>query len=640
MKKQTTDKSKVKETRAKRLIVTVAAILAVTTSSVGIVYAQAAPIQPIITAAGVQRLQSVSGGITDIDTPTAGTSASGKVNITGWALNAAGIDRVDIYAWDASGHAHGLGSVPGSALAARQDVENALPGFDTLNSGYSLSVDTTKLPAGQYTIAVAGIGKDGSVNWASTPISIGPAPLTDIDTPTGEQDGAFTVAGWALNHDGINRVDVYALDGAGHYHGLGSVDGSKLAARLDVANALPAFNTLNSGYSLNVPAGTLPNGGYTLCVAGIGNDGDVKWQTTNISVGQMKPLTDIDAPTSGMRVTNGQLAISGWALNAAGIDRVDIYALDSAGKYHGLGSVTGSALTARQDVKNVFPSFKTLNSGYSLTADVSTLAPGSYTLCVAGIGTDNSVQWATSQFNVVGATSAPPITDLDTPSTTYTGAIPVTGWALNSSGINRVDIYAYPAGSSKALDLGSVPSSALIARQDVENKFPAYGTLNSGYSLTVPAGTLVPGNYTLAVAGIGNDGSVAWATRGIAVQKVANYQGVNETRAFTDEITGIQQTVQFLGVGAGYYEVAAGNASVVTTSALGSAHSGLATATITGTNGINQSSGTAVTKDGSDGGTFTFSNLTVGTYTIQLTANDGTVVAKYSFTVDSLGNVN
>ncbi|MFT9075973.1 MAG: hypothetical protein ABF463_00175 [Ethanoligenens sp.] len=120
---------------------------------------------------------------------------------------------------------------------------------------------------------------------------------------------------------------------------------------------------------------------------------------------------------------------------------------------------------------------------------------------------------------------------------------------------------------------------------------------------------------------------------------VANYQGVNETRTFTDEITGIQQTVQFLGVGAGYCEVAAGNAEMKTTAALGSAHSGLATATIIGTNGINQSSGTAVTKDGSDGGSFTFANLTASTYTIQLTAHDGTVVARYHFSVNSGGNV-
>ncbi|MFT9077312.1 hypothetical protein [Ethanoligenens sp.] len=624
---------KSKRTHAKLTIVTAAAILVVATSSVGIVYAQASPAQPIITAAGVQRLQSAVGGITDIDTPAANASVSGTISIAGWALNATGIDRVDVYAWDASGHAHSLGSVDGSKLAVRQDVENALPSFGTLDSGYSLSANVSALPAGAYLLSVAGIGTDGSVNWASTPINIGPGPLTDIDTPTGEQDGSFTVAGWALNHDGINRVDVYAYDRNGTPHSLGSVDGSKLTARQDVANAFPTFNTLNSGYSLTVAANALAPGGYTLAVAGIGNDGDVRWATQNISVGAA-PITDIDTPTAGTRVTNGQLAVSGWALNAAGIGRVDIYALDSAGKYHGLGSVGGDKLTARQDVKNVFPSYNTLNSGYSLTADVSALAPGAYTLCVAGIGTDNSVQWATSQFNIVSATSAPPITDLDTPSTTYTGTIPVYGWALNSSGISRVDIYAYPAGSGTAISLGSVPGSTLTARQDVENKLPAYGALNSGYSCTVPTGTLVNGNYTLAVAGIGNDGAVSWATQGITVQNAANYQN-DEIRTYTDEITGITQTVHFQGVGFAN-EVGGGYADINTTPALGMAHKGPGTASLLGS--VNETSNAVVGGAGVDS-SFVFNNLTAGTYTLQLTAGDGTVVARYHFTVDSTGNV-
>lgn len=108
---------------------------------------------------------------------------------------------------------------------------------------------------------------------------------------------------------------------------------------------------------------------------------------------------------------------------------------------------------------------------------------------------------------------------------------------------------------------------------------------------------------------------------------------------FTDEITGIQQTVEFLGMGAGYCEVAGANAKLNTTAAMGSAHYGHATAKITGSNGYSQEDDTGVAKDGS-GDVMVISNLTSGTYTLTLTAHDGTIVSQYHFTVDASGNVN
>ncbi|MFT9076344.1 hypothetical protein [Ethanoligenens sp.] len=622
---------KSKGTHTKLAIVTAAAILAVAISSTGIVYAQAVPIQPIITASGVQRLQSVSGGITDIDAPN--SAVSGTMTVSGWALNASGISRVDMYAFDSAGSAHWLGSVSANALTARPDVKAAFPDYSTLNSGYSLSVDTTSFKAGTYTLGVAGIGKDGTVQWTTKTITIGPAPLTDIDAPSGEQDGSFTVSGWALDKSGINRVDVYAWDSTGVAHSLGSAPVASLTARQDVENAFPTFGTLDSGYSVTVADKTLGVGKYTLAVAGIGNDGDVQWATKSITVGPA-PLTDIDTP-DWTRVTDGKLPVSGWALNKTGISRVDMYALDNSGHYHSLGSVGSDKLTARQDVESAFPSFDTLNSGYSLTADVSSLSAGSYTLCVAGIGNDGSVQWATKQFSIPGTTTAAPITDIDTPSQTYTGVIPVSGWALNSSGISRVDVYAYDSNGTPH-SLGSVSANALSARQDVQNAYPSYGILNSGYSLSIPAGTLSAGNYTLAVAGIGNDGSVQWATQGVTVAQVANYQGTNVTKTYTDEITGIQQTVHFQGVGAGYCEVAGGYADINTTAEMGMAHKGPATFSVIGP--AQQSTPNVVAGDGQNGGAV-FSNLTTGAYTFQLTAGDGTVVARYHFTVDAHGNV-
>lgn len=118
----------------------------------------------------------------------------------------------------------------------------------------------------------------------------------------------------------------------------------------------------------------------------------------------------------------------------------------------------------------------------------------------------------------------------------------------------------------------------------------------------------------------------------------AQYVREDTTRTYTDEITGISQTVHFQGVGFAN-EIAGGYADINTTAALGAIHYGLATVSLIGTNGIHQGGSTAVVVKNGQNGTFTFSNLSAGMYTLQLTAHDGTVVAKYSFTVDPNGNV-
>lgn len=333
---------------------------------------------------------TVDGAITNIDFPQQ-TVCYGKITVSGWALNASGINRVDVYAWDSSGKAHSLGSIASSALTARPDVKNAFPNYQTLNSGYNLTVNTSTLTPGTYTLAVAGIGNDGTVQWANRTITVGAAPLTDIDAPSGDQYGSFTVSGWTLNYTGISRVDVYAWDSDGKAHGLGSVAANALTARSDVQSAFPVYQTLNSGYSLTVAKTSLKAGTYTLAVAGIGNDGTVQWASRTIVV-KPAPLTNIDTPSG---VQQGNFTVSGWALNRSGINRVDVYAWDSAGKAHSLGSVAANALSARSDVQKVFPGFETLNSGYNLTVDTSSLTAGTYTLAVAGIGNAGDVQWAT-----------------------------------------------------------------------------------------------------------------------------------------------------------------------------------------------------------------------------------------------------
>ncbi|MFT9055284.1 MAG: Ig-like domain-containing protein, partial [Ethanoligenens sp.] len=180
--------------------------------------------QPVYQATSVQAVP-----LTDIDAPANGANVTGTINVSGWALNASGIDRVDIYAYDSNGQAHSLGSVASKDLTNRGDVAQvfANAGYANINhSGYTLLVDTTQLASGTYTLAVAGIGNNSVVQWATQSIHVAtPNPQTTIDAPSNGASvtGTINVSGWALNASGIDRVDMYAYDSNGQAHSLGSV---------------------------------------------------------------------------------------------------------------------------------------------------------------------------------------------------------------------------------------------------------------------------------------------------------------------------------------------------------------------------------------------------------------------------------
>lgn len=106
----------------------------------------------------------------------------------------------------------------------------------------------------------------------------------------------------------------------------------------------------------------------------------------------------------------------------------------------------------------------------------------------------------------------PVLTQIDEPGSVVSGSFTVRGWALNPKGIERVDIYA---DGNKGL--GGIKTFS--ARPDVAKVHGSYpGAAESGYSLTVPAGTLSKGKHTIGVAGIGKDKSVQWAKITIKVK--------------------------------------------------------------------------------------------------------------------------
>lgn len=109
-----------------------------------------------------------------------------------------------------------------------------------------------------------------------------------------------------------------------------------------------------------------------------------------------------------------------------------------------------------------------------------------------------------------------PITHFDMPGAAVSGAFDAGGWAISPAGIMRVDLYA-DAGKPDQTGLASVRE--LGYRPDVAKAYPQYPNgSESGWRATVRTGTLAPGTHTLDAAAIGNDGSVCWAHKKIAVK--------------------------------------------------------------------------------------------------------------------------
>lgn len=450
--------------------------------------------------------------LSSVDSPKENVTYSGYLTISGWELARTGVSRVDFYVDDNQW----LGST--NQLYARDDVQKACnkSGYylNPSKCGFAFTFYSSALSSGKHTLIVAGISNDGTVQWDRRTFYTKGNSITDIDAPQSTTYyGNIPLGGWMLNSSGQQRVDFY-LDGN---KWLGSNNGVFLP-RPDVQAARNSDNSypqgaLYSGYSFTIPASSVTPGTHTVNVAGIGKNGSVEWSARTFTVASSS--TCIDSPSG---TVSGNISISGWALSHAGVARVDIYAFDSANAAHFLGSVSSGALTARADVQKAFPAYATLNSGYRLSADTTGLKAGPYTLSVANIGKDGSVQWQTKSITVVPS----PLTDIDAPSSgsALSGTVTVKGWALNHSGIARLDAYLFNS-SGVPTGIGSVDGSAFTMRSDVAKIYAnkGYGNLNANaYIFSFNTAGFRAGSYTLSVAAIGKDGDVKWETKNVTIR--------------------------------------------------------------------------------------------------------------------------
>jgi len=163
------------------------------------------------------------------------------------------------------------------------------------------------------------------------------------------------------------------------------------------------------------------------------------------------------------------------------------------------GTPPAPSWTVSPDQSNITVS-PTLGTG-SGTFNVMASAGPSGTVTVAGVGV--------IQVNVTSVSIAPPFGNFDTPvdnTTGVTGAIPVTGWALDNIEVTHVDIFREPVTGEPSGNLIFIGTAVFVAgaRPDVAAQFPAYPYQNRagwGYQMLTnllpnSSGSGAPGNGT------------------------------------------------------------------------------------------------------------------------------------------------
>ena len=235
----------------------------------------------LILAAGLSGGATLADPIGALDSPTAGQSFSGVILVSGWVLDFAGVDRVELWV-------DGVLRSRAQINQPRADVLALFPsyaGSPTRDPGFMTSLNARTLSPGAHlvTIKVAETGNSKLFDLASVTVFVtgtNQGPFGSIDSPDASQtgvSGSFPVAGWVADDSGlIDHID-FLVDGkvvAGAVgNGLPST-GIFGLPRPDVFALFPDVpNSFNSGFVANIDTTAFVDGVHQISVRAFDGQG-------------------------------------------------------------------------------------------------------------------------------------------------------------------------------------------------------------------------------------------------------------------------------------------------------------------------------------------------------------------------------
>lgn len=437
-----------------------------------------------------------------VETPSINQSINGtNFDVKGWSLSATGIKQVKIYIDNVYRANATIGLV-------RSDVNAKYPGYvNESKSGFIYRVNVNYIKAGKHIISVYSYGNNGTIKKYNVNIKINKKPVRGwIDLPTNKQVVTgynLNVTGWILNPSGVTKVQIY-------------ID-NKFKSNTSYGK---------NGYSYNVDVRAMHTGTHKISVISTGNDGSKLQNDRIIIIKRKAPKMMVETPISNSTTTQKDINIKGWALNDSEIKVIQYYL---NGKLVG----TSSAGITRSTVNSAYPGYLNgKNSGFLFSFNALRLVPigtKKALLKVVAVGKDGT---SSTSSRYIILKKLPEKLRIETPlnNSIIKNNIMIAGWALNSSGVSSVKIYL-----DNALKSNSIYGSD---RKDVNAAYPGYTNGDkSGLSYQLDITKTTPGNHTIRVDMVGNDGRKISQSVVIKVYGIVEYHNYNIT---IDKMVSIQ----------------------------------------------------------------------------------------------------
>ena len=194
----------------------------------------------------------------------------GHVWLVGWALDPDTTEPIEVHAY-VDGGGHNLGP----AQVSRPDVARAFPGYGDRH-GFNTILRTG---TGVHNVCLYAINVGGGVhgNLGCRQVTVPGDPIGNVETIAGGA-GSIQVAGWALDPDTANPIEVHVYIGQG-----GTNLGPANLERQDIAAVYPGYGA-NHGFSHSF---SVAPGDHQVCVyainTGFGQHRGIRCQTVRVT---------------------------------------------------------------------------------------------------------------------------------------------------------------------------------------------------------------------------------------------------------------------------------------------------------------------------------------------------------------------
>ncbi len=398
----------------------------------------------------------------------------------------------------------------GNAIASSAASQTAA--YDSAAASSTTVAFPVPTTPGAYTVNVS--VTDGSstvIGTDSKSIQVDAAPYVDMAVSlTASNTGTTPGSTYTYNVSVANN---------GAYDASGVFVGDTLPAGLSLVSATPTVGSCSGTTSIGCNLGVLPNGvGAAITIVATGTVAGPFANRVTVSANERDPnptnnLAGQDSASSGsatIAIDRARLVFGATNNGAASTTGEDILVSISGGS-----GVNWTAIPDKTWIV-VTPSSGTGNGRFTVTIAAAGLAAGlnSGNILIQSPGTSNTASVRVELNVVATGASASPIINLDTPLDNSSGLasnIPVTGWALDDVGIDRVEIWRdpNPGEPTQANGLAYIGVANLVVgtRPDVEAAYPnmpynqragwGYMLLTNFLPASTPGGTMGNGRYKI-----------------------------------------------------------------------------------------------------------------------------------------------